>query len=95
MFTILSSHISNSIPFFISEFKFILFGCISTQNYQTIWSLICWSEEDEFGGKDPELFWEFDDGGPTLLGFVAEFTDAPVNDWKKNNYKENKYLYWI
>ena len=79
MFTILSSHIFQFYSIFISEFKYILFGCISTQNYQTIWSLICWSEEDEFGGKGPELFWEFDDGGPTLLGFVAEFTDAPVN----------------
>ena len=71
----------------------LLFGFIWTHNYQTIWSLICWSEEDEFGGKGPELFWEFDEGGPTLL--VAEFTDAPVNDWEKMNYKEHKYLYWI
>ena len=47
------------------------------QNYQTIWSFICWSDDDEDGGKDPELFWELGGGGTTLFEFVVEFRFEP------------------
>ena len=43
---------------------------MGTTDYQTIWSFICWSDDDEVGGKDPGLFWELDWGGTTLLGLA-------------------------
>ena len=50
---------------------------LSTQNYQTIWSLICWSDDVEDGGNDPELFWELGGGGTTLFEFVVAFRFEP------------------
>ena len=47
------------------------------QNYQTIWSFICWSDDEEAGGKFPGLFWEFVGGGTPLFELVDEFRFEP------------------